>query len=86
MGGLEIKVDSAVSGEGGAVIAGLYAAGEVAGGVHGSNHIGGNSLLACVVFCRVAAKQPASGCLVKSRILLVPQPLGDYRTHKMIGN
>merc|ERR1711934_160590 len=56
MGGLEIDVDSAVLGEGGAVIPGLYAAGEVAGGVHGNNRLGGNSLLDCVVFGRVAAK------------------------------
>merc|ERR1712209_178599 len=56
MGGLEIDVDSAVLGEGGAVIPGLYAAGEVAGGVHGNNRLGGNSLLDCVVFGRVAGK------------------------------
>jgi len=56
MGGLEIDVDGAVLGEGGAVIPGLYAAGEVAGGVHGNNRLGGNSLLDCVVFGRVAAK------------------------------
>merc|ERR1740139_2131051 len=31
-------------------IIGLYAAGEVAGGVHGNNRLGGNSLLDCVVF------------------------------------
>ena len=36
------------------VIPGLYAAGEVAGGVHGRNRLGGNSLLDCVVFGRVA--------------------------------
>ncbi|CAE8610800.1 unnamed protein product, partial [Polarella glacialis] len=35
-------------------IPGLYAAGEVAGGVHGNNRLGGNSLLDCVVFGRVA--------------------------------
>merc|ERR1712013_982177 len=56
MGGLEIDVDGAVLGEGGAVIPGLYAAGEVAGGVHGNNRLGGNSLLDCVVFGRVSAK------------------------------
>merc|ERR1719473_1440137 len=38
------------------VIPGLYAAGEIAGGVHGNNRLGGNSLLDCVVFGRVAAK------------------------------
>merc|ERR1719469_537985 len=55
MGGLEIDVDSAVVGANGKVVKGLYAAGEVAGGVHGNNRLGGNSLLDCVVFGRVAA-------------------------------
>merc|ERR1719353_1552376 len=55
MGGLEVDVDSAVLGPRGA-IKGLYAAGEVAGGIHGNNRLGGNSLLDCVVFGRVAGK------------------------------
>merc|ERR1712217_985259 len=45
MGGLEIDCDSAVYGPNESVIPGLYAAGEVAGGVHGNNRLGGNSLL-----------------------------------------
>merc|ERR1712087_1044813 len=52
MGGLEIDADGAVLGASG-VIKGLYCAGEVAGGVHGNNRLGGNSLLDCVVFGRV---------------------------------
>merc|ERR1711972_748453 len=56
MGGLLIDVDSAVYDTNEKVIPGLYAAGEVAGGVHGNNRLGGNSLLDCVVFGRVAAK------------------------------
>merc|ERR1719222_871332 len=56
MGGLEIDCDSAVLGANGKAIPGLYAAGEVAGGVHGNNRLGGNSLLDCVVFGRVAAQ------------------------------
>merc|ERR1712241_1533432 len=56
MGGLEIDCDSAVYGQDGNVIPGLYAAGGVAGGVHGNNRLGGNSLLDCVVFGRVCAK------------------------------
>merc|ERR1711972_1096607 len=56
MGGLEINVDSAVIGQNGKAIPGLYAAGEVAGGVHGSNRLGGNSLLDCVVFGRVSGQ------------------------------
>lgn len=55
MGGLEIDADSNCFSKSGK-INGLYAAGEVAGGVHGNNRLGGNSLLDCVVFGRVAAK------------------------------
>merc|ERR1712232_1483542 len=55
MGGLEITADGEVCGAKGK-IPGLYAAGEIAGGVHGNNRLGGNSLLDCVVFGRVCAK------------------------------
>ena len=40
-------------------IKGLYAAGEIAGGVHGNNSLDGNSLLDCVVFGRVSGKHCA---------------------------
>lgn len=40
-------------------IPGLFAAGEVAGGVHGANRLGGSSLLGCVVFGRVAGDTAA---------------------------
>jgi len=59
MGGLEIAEDSGCVGSDGTTIPGLYAAGEVAGGVHGNNRLGGNSLLDCVVFGRVAGKAAA---------------------------
>merc|ERR1711904_469126 len=59
MGGLEITEDSEVVGNNGKVIGGLYAAGELAGGVHGNNRLGGNSLLDCVVFGRVAGLDAA---------------------------
>merc|ERR1712078_777176 len=36
-----------------------YAAGEVAGGVHGNNRLGGNSLLDCVVFGRLSGTNAA---------------------------
>merc|ERR1712193_570837 len=55
MGGLEVTADAEVLGAKG-VIPGLYAAGEIAGGVHGNNRLGGNSLLDCVVFGRVTGK------------------------------
>lgn len=40
-------------------IYGLWAAGEITGGVHGSNRLGGSSLLECVVYGRIAADQAA---------------------------
>merc|ERR1719395_318252 len=55
MGGLEVTAEAEVISKSG-VIPGLYAAGEIAGGVHGNNRLGGNSLLDCVVFGRVAGK------------------------------
>merc|ERR1719408_1123492 len=63
MGGLEIDVNSAVVGSDGKAIPGLYCAGEVAGGVHGNNRLGGNSLLDCVVFGRVAGRHCAQAML-----------------------
>jgi succinate dehydrogenase/fumarate reductase flavoprotein subunit len=54
MGGLEIDPESRVLDGSGKPIAGLFAAGEVAGGVHGANRLGGSSLLGCVVFGRVS--------------------------------
>merc|ERR1711879_1121578 len=59
MGGLEIDTNSLVVNAEGKPIKGLYAAGEVAGGVHGNNRLGGNSLLDCVVFGRVAGRHAA---------------------------
>merc|ERR1711912_53110 len=56
MGGLEVTADTECVSQNGQVIPGMYAAGEIAGGVHGNNRLGGNSLLDCVVFGRVAGK------------------------------
>merc|ERR1711953_971496 len=55
MGGLEATKDAEVIKDG-AALPGLYVAGEAAGGVHGNNRLGGNSLLDCVVYGRVAGK------------------------------
>ena len=60
MGGLEIDAESRVVGKDGKPIAGLFAAGEVAGGVHGANRLGGSSLLGCVVFGRVSGDSAAA--------------------------
>lgn len=60
MGGLEIDAESRVVGKDGKPIPGLFAAGEVAGGVHGANRLGGSSLLGCVVFGRVSGDSAAA--------------------------
>ncbi|KRX50130.1 Cleavage and polyadenylation specificity factor subunit 2 [Trichinella murrelli] len=59
MGGLKIDIHSQVLREDGSKISGLYAAGEVSGGVHGANRLGGNSLLECAVFGAIAGKYAA---------------------------
>merc|ERR1712176_130288 len=63
MGGLEVDTNSLVVNAQGKGIKGLYAAGEVAGGIHGNNRLGGNSLLDCVVFGRVAGRHAAASVL-----------------------
>jgi predicted heme/steroid binding protein len=60
MGGLEIDHEARVLAPGGGPLPGLFAAGEVAGGVHGANRLGGSSLLGCVVFGRVAGDTAAA--------------------------
>ena len=45
MGGLEIGTNSAVHDADSKAIPGLFACGELAGGVHGANRLGGSSLL-----------------------------------------
>ncbi len=55
MGGVEINTGAEVINTDGAAIAGLFAAGEVTGGIHGGNRIGGNAVADIVVFGRVAA-------------------------------
>lgn len=59
MGGLKITKEARVVGSDGAVIPGLYAAGEVTGGIHGSNRLGGNALADTIVFGRIAGKNVA---------------------------
>ncbi|KAI1790044.1 Flavocytochrome c [Ganoderma leucocontextum] len=65
MGGLEIDPESRVVDKAGKPIPGLFASGEVAGGVHGANRLGGSSLLGCVVFGRVSGASAASYLLQK---------------------
>ena len=54
MGGLKINTNTEVLNENGEIIPGLFAAGEVTGGVHGANRLGGNAVSDFVVFGRIA--------------------------------
>ena len=57
MGGVKINTDTQVLKEDGTVISGLYAAGEVVGGVHGANRLGGNAVADIVVFGRISGEK-----------------------------
>jgi succinate dehydrogenase / fumarate reductase flavoprotein subunit len=58
MGGVRVEADTEAT-----TVAGLYAAGEVAGGMHGSNRLGGNSLSDLIVFGRRAGLAAAERAL-----------------------
>ena len=60
MGGLTINPQTQVLAGDGTVIDGLYAAGEVTGGVHGGNRLGGTAVADFVVFGRIAGEQAAA--------------------------
>ena len=59
MGGVKINDKTEVLNKDNKPITGLYAAGEVTGGLHGSNRIGGNSVGDIIVFGRQAGEQSA---------------------------
>ena len=59
MGGLVINTDAQVLNTDGEVIEGLYAAGEVTGGIHGTNRLGSCALADITVFGRIAGQNAA---------------------------
>lgn len=59
MGGVLINTSAEVISESGDVIPGLFAAGEVTGGIHGNNRLGGNALADITVFGRIAGMKAA---------------------------
>src|SRR5688572_3660461 len=63
MGGVEVDADTAE-----AAVAGLFAAGEVSGGMHGSNRLGGNSLSDLLVFGKRAGEYAAKFAQANPRI------------------
>ena len=60
MGGVKIDSSAQVIDTNGAVIPGLFAAGEVTGGVHGGNRLGGNAVADFVIFGRIAGQSAAA--------------------------
>lgn len=56
MGGVQINENAEVLNTDGEIIPGLFAAGEVTGGIHGTNRLGGNALTDTVVFGRIAGQ------------------------------
>ena len=65
MGGVKINTLTQVLSTEGNVIPGLYAAGEVTGGVHGANRLGGNAVSDFVVFGRIAGEEAAELALAE---------------------
>lgn len=84
MGGIEINDKAQVLNSEGAPFDGLYACGELAGGVHGANRLGGSSLLGCVVYGRVAGESSSQYLFQKvltGGISTAAQRLGQISLH-----
>ncbi len=60
MGGLKINPNTEVLNTEGEIIPGLFAAGEITGGVHGANRLGGNAVADFTVFGRIAGQNAAA--------------------------
>ena len=60
MGGIQIDTDAHVLDADGSIIPGLYAAGEVASGIHGNNRLGGNAYPDIITFGRIAGQNAAA--------------------------
>merc|ERR1719487_2994631 len=76
MGGLKVNEHAEVLSKDGA-IPGLFGAGEVNGGIHGQNRLGGSSLLDCVAYGRVAGRSASK--LMFSRACGVADPVKPKR-------
>ena len=84
MGGIEINDKAEVLNSQGKPFESLYACGELAGGVHGANRLGGSSLLGCVVYGRVAgssASQHLFQKVITGGISTASQRLGQISLH-----
>ena len=84
MGGIEINDKAQVLNSENHPFEGLYACGELAGGVHGANRLGGSSLLGCVVYGRVAGESASTYLFQKvitGGIPTATQRLGQISLH-----
>jgi succinate dehydrogenase / fumarate reductase flavoprotein subunit len=77
MGGIRVEADTEAT-----TVAGLYAAGEAAGGMHGSNRLGGNSLSDLIVFGRRAGKSAAERALAAPGVA----PISETQVAEIIGH
>jgi fumarate reductase flavoprotein subunit len=60
MGGLKINTNAEVISKDGKVIPGLFAAGEVTGGIHGGNRLGGTAVTDIIVYGQIAGNSAVS--------------------------
>lgn len=84
MGGIEINDQAQCLNSEGKPFDGLFVCGELAGGVHGSNRLGGSSLLGCVVYGRVAGDSASKYLFQKmlsGDISSASQRLGQISLH-----
>jgi hypothetical protein len=68
----------------GSAISGLYAAGEVIGGLHGKNRLGGNALTECVVFGRVIGNRIAATLQSKASSSRPSSSAGNQLSHATV--
>ena len=61
MGGVVIDTEAHVINTDGKIISGLWAAGEVTGGIHAGNRLGGNAITDIITFGRIAGTNAAAG-------------------------
>jgi succinate dehydrogenase / fumarate reductase flavoprotein subunit len=80
MGGIRVDADTAAS-----TVPGLFAAGECAGGMHGANRLGGNSLSDLIVFGRRAGLGAAQYANALSSTPAADQSAADTAADEMLG-
>lgn len=83
MGGIKVTPDAEIQKADNSLVPGLFGAGEVNGGIHGENRLGGSSLLDCVVYGRVAGRSAAKYLMEKNIEALSTDKAGHKISAKM---